>query len=116
MNLDLLSASPYVALATPVVAIGVLIARWGRYKLDRGSATQKIVDSAAAAVKILRSECEELEKDLVEARKKAKSLTADLAGAQVEIADLRGQVDRMSKDLSAAHTELAQVRGEGRLP
>ncbi len=116
MSIDLLSASPYVAYLSPLLVVGVLLTRWGRFKLDRGDAAKKIVDSAASAVKILRSECEELEKDLTTARNEVKRLTRDLANAQTEVTDLRGQVDRMSKDLNAAHAELEQVRGEKRLP
>ena len=116
MNIDLASASPWVAYLSPLIVAGVLLTRWGRFKLDRGDATKKIVDSAAGAVQLLRSECDELEKDLAGARKQIRGLTADLANAQAEVTDLRGQVDRMAKDLTAAHAELAQVRSEKGLP
>lgn len=116
MNLDLLSASPYVAWLSPLLVVGMVLKQWGGFKVNKGDAAKQIVDSAAGAVKILRAECEELEKDLAAARKEVKSLTADLAGAQTEVTDLRGQVGRMSKDLTAAQNELEQVRGEKRLP
>lgn len=114
--IDLVSASPYVAYLGPLMVLGMLIKSWGGFKTSGANATKTLVDSATGVVKTLRGEVDELEKDLVEARRKVKTLTADLAGAQAEVADLRGQVDRMSKDLSAAHAELAEVRGEKRLP
>lgn len=110
--IDLVSASPYVAYLGPLMVVGLLITSWGRFKVNKGDAAKKIVDSAAGAVDILRDECAELRKDLAAARKEAKSLSADLAEAQAEVTDLRGQVDRMSKDLSATQTELAAARGE----
>ena len=116
MSIDLVSASPYVAYLSPLVVLGALLARLGKFKVDRSDAAKKIVDSAASAVKILRDEYEELEQDLAEARRTVKSLTSELANAQAEITDLRGQVGRMSKDLTAAHDELARVRSEKRLP
>jgi outer membrane murein-binding lipoprotein Lpp len=112
VNPDLVSASPYVAYLTPLLVVGALMTRWGKFKLDRGNAAKQIVDSAASAVKILRSECDALEQDLEEARQQVKSLTSDLATAQAEITDLRGQVGRMSKELTVAHEELSQLRGE----
>jgi chromosome segregation ATPase len=114
--IDLVSASPYVAYLGPLMVLGMLVKSWGGFKTSGANATKTLVDSATGVVKTLRGEVDELEKDLVEARRKVKTLTADLAGAQAEVADLRGQVDRMSKELSAAHTELEKVRDEKRLP
>lgn len=115
MNLDLISAAPWVAYLGLAGALASLLRSWGMPKKTKADATKTLVDSATGLVKTLRHECDELEKDLEAAKKTVATLSSSLREAQSEIADLRGQVDRMSKDLSAAHAELAAFRtGEKR--